>query len=48
MEAELMVKMGRIIGGGFSANNAGGGAEGLFVPGGALSNLYAITLARYR
>jgi glutamate/tyrosine decarboxylase-like PLP-dependent enzyme len=43
MENELMVKMGRVLGGEYAA-----GAEGLFVPGGSLSNLYALTLARYR
>lgn len=43
MENELLAKMGRVIGGDFAERY-----EGLFVPGGALSNLYAITLARQR
>ena len=43
IEFELLEKFGRIVGGDFAV-----GCEGLFVPGGALSNLYAMHLARHR
>lgn len=43
MEIELLKKFSNLIGGDFS-----GKSEGLFVPGGAISNLYALQLARYR
>lgn len=43
METELLKKFSNIIGGDFA-----GKCEGLFVPGGSISNLYALQLARFR
>jgi hypothetical protein len=43
MESELLKKYGQLIGGDFAVNS-----DGLFVPGGSLSNLYALQLARFR
>eukprot|EP00620_Florenciella_sp_RCC1587_P022244 CAMPEP_0182570878 /NCGR_PEP_ID=MMETSP1324-20130603/11057_1 /TAXON_ID=236786 /ORGANISM="Florenciella sp., Strain RCC1587" /LENGTH=593 /DNA_ID=CAMNT_0024785317 /DNA_START=79 /DNA_END=1860 /DNA_ORIENTATION=+ len=45
METELLVKIGATLGGEYAkASNV----EGLFVPGGSISNLYAVQVARYR
>ena len=45
METELIVKLGSMVGGGFADRSK---VDGLFVPGGSLSNLYALQVARYR
>lgn len=42
MENELFQKMGRLLGGKFATNH-----DGLFVPGGSLSTIYSLLLARY-
>lgn len=43
LELELISKFSKLIGGDFSV-----ACDGLFVPGGAISNIYALHLARYR
>jgi len=45
METELVVKLGLSLGGGFANRTQ---VDGLFVPGGSLSNLYALHVARHR
>ena len=45
METELIVKIGSMLGGGFANRN---NVDGLFVPGGSISNLYALQVARHR
>jgi hypothetical protein len=41
MERELLAKMGRLLGGEYAA-----ACDGLFVPGGSLSTIYSLLLAR--
>jgi hypothetical protein len=44
METELIVKIGSILGGDYANRNV---VDGLFVPGGSISNLYALQIARH-
>ena len=45
VEQEVLNKVGRVLGGGFGGE---ADAEGLCVPGGSISNMYAMHLARFR
>jgi|MDSY01.1.fsa_nt_gb glutamate decarboxylase len=45
METELIAKLGSVVGGDFAKREK---VDGLFVPGGSLSNLYALQVARFR
>eukprot|EP01012_Entosiphon_sulcatum_P051132 TRINITY_DN70201_c0_g1_i1.p1 TRINITY_DN70201_c0_g1~~TRINITY_DN70201_c0_g1_i1.p1 ORF type:complete len:505 (+),score=64.17 TRINITY_DN70201_c0_g1_i1:22-1536(+) len=47
IEAAVVRKFGRCVGGEYAANS-GRGCEGLFVPGGSIANTYALLLARYK
>jgi len=45
METELIAKIGSVLGGDFAKREK---VDGLFVPGGSISNLYALQVARFR
>ena len=47
VEQQVLNKVGRVLGGGYGGT-AGKDAEGLFVPGGSIANMYGMHLARFR